>query len=190
VVDEVDLSRRLDEIIVYVNQMNLSLPWVLYIEPEWLPSDLRERIQVICSPVGFVFGSGNTCMQTTALLPPARPLPAVEIKFAASQYDVYDAILLNLEAHNMEISIAQDIVDNNAFISDFGKQICCLVLFDGKPVSTATTYLLDQCLYVAFVATIAQHRRVCIMIHCSQLLISLFHVYIEWLCRSRNARLY
>jgi hypothetical protein len=54
-------------------------------------------------------------MQTTELLPPVRPLSIVEVKFVTSQEDVYYAVLLNLQAHNMDISIAENIIEHRAF---------------------------------------------------------------------------
>jgi hypothetical protein len=103
-------------------------------------------------------------MQTASLLPPERPLPTVEIKFAASQQDVHDALLLNIQAYNMHASIAENMVEQRAFVTDFDKQLCCVVSVNGNTVATATTVLLDDCLYVALVATSAQHREVCFMI--------------------------
>ncbi|CAF0984924.1 unnamed protein product [Adineta steineri] len=103
-------------------------------------------------------------MQTTSLLPPVRPLPTVEIKFTTSQQDAYDAALLNVEAHNLNASVAESMVEQRVLVADFEKQLCCTVLVNGKPVATATTLLLDECLYVAFVATSAPHRKVCVIL--------------------------
>ncbi len=134
------------------------------IEPELLPADLRKRSQEICLASEFTHAADFKCMQTTSLPPPVRPLPATKINFAVSQQDVYDAMLLNIQAHNLDTSIAENVVEHRAFVTDFDMQLCCIVSVDGKPVSTATTLLLDGRLYVAFVATSAQHRQVCFML--------------------------
>jgi hypothetical protein len=162
--EEVDLHWRLEEIKAFVTIAQPTFPWLLFIEPELLPADIRERSREICLAAQFAHAADVKCMQTTSLLPPVRPLPDAEISFAASQQDVYDALLLNVQAHNIDTSIAENMVENNAFITNFDKQLCCIVSVDGKPVATATTMLLDECLYVALVATSAQHRRVCFML--------------------------
>lgn len=161
--DEADLRQRLEAIKEYVAKAKPTFPWVLFIEPELLPADLHERSQEICLGTGFAHEDDLKCMKTSSLLPPVRPLPDAEIHFATSQQDVYDAMLLNMEAHDMDAAIAENVVDQRAFVTDFDNQLCCIVSIDGKPVSTATTLLLDECLYVAFVATSAQHRKVCFM---------------------------
>jgi len=64
----------------------------------------------------------------------------------------------------MDVSIAESLVAHHALVSNFDRQLCCLVSVNDKPVATATTLLLDECLYVALVATSAQHRKVCFML--------------------------
>jgi hypothetical protein len=163
--DELDLCRRLEDIKTYVKKIQPTFPWMLVIEVELIPLDVRERLQEICSAAEFVHVMKVKCMQTTKLLPPVRPLPTVEVKFATSQQDVYDAVLLNLQAHNMDTSIAESVVEHRAFVTNFDKELCCIVSVNGKPVSTATTVLLDKCLYVALVATCAEHRKVCLTLN-------------------------
>lgn len=158
--DEQDLRQRLDEIKTYVQKTQPNLSWCLYIEPEWLSADTRQRSKEICAAADFVSVAGFVCMQTTDLLPAARSLPVVDKKFATCERDIHDAALLNVQAHNIEESVAQDIVDNHVLWTSFDKELCCIVSVGGTPVATATALLLDQCVYVALVATSAQHRRV------------------------------
>jgi hypothetical protein len=180
--DELDLRRRLEDIKTYVSKMQPTFPWTLSIESELIPIDVRERLQEICSTAEFVRALKVKCMQTTKLLPPVRPLPTVEIKFAASQQDVYDAVLLNLQAQNMDTSIAESVIEHHAFITDFNKEFCCIVSINEKPVSTAVTVLLDKCLYVALVVTCPHHRKVNLY-YLSPYFFFIFNV--AWLRRSR-----
>ena len=162
VIDELDLFHRLNAINEYVKKMQPSFPWVLFLHPERLPASVRERSKEICLKAGFGQGTGLVCMQTMKLLPPVRPLPTVEIKLATSQQDVYDAMLLFGEVYNKDISVTENTVDQHIFITDFNKQFCCIIYVNNKPVSTATTFILDdECLFVALVVTGAHHRRVC-----------------------------
>jgi len=162
--EELDLRRRLEEIKAHVTKVQPTFPWVFYIEPELLSADLRARSQDICLAAEFAHATDFKCMQTIRLLPPVRPLPVAEINFAASQQNVYDAVLLNVQVYNMDASIAQNVMQHHAFVTDFDKQLCCVVSVDGKPLATATTVSLNECLYVALVATSAQHRKVCFML--------------------------
>jgi hypothetical protein len=158
--DEADLQRRLEGIKAYVKKAQPTFPWALFIEPELLPPDLRERSKSICSTAEFDYIRDVKCMQTTRLLPPVRSLPASEIKFAGCQEDVHDAFLLTTQACHRDPSIADSMIDQRAWITDLNKQLCCIVSIDGKPVSTTTTALLDDCLYVALVVTHTEHRQV------------------------------
>ena len=164
IADEADLRRRLEGIKTYVTNVQPTFPWIFYVEPELLATDLRDHSQQICSAAEFNFAGSFKCMQATSLLPLSRPLPAVDIKLAASQQDVYDALLLNTDAYHLDASFAENMVENRTLVTDFDKQLCCIVSIDGKPVATATTLLLDECLYVAWVATSAQHRKVCFLL--------------------------
>ncbi len=138
---------------------------MLVIESELVPLDVRERLQEICLAAKSVHVSKVKCMQTAKLIPPVRPLFTIEVKFATSQQDIYDAVLLNLQAHNVDTSIAKNVIEHCAFVNNFDKELCCIVSLNGKPVSTATTLLLDTCLYVALVATCAEHRKVCLTLN-------------------------
>lgn len=160
VANELDLCHRLEQIKEFTKKMQPSFSWALFIEPEWLSFGVREQSKEICLSSEFVPAPDVKCMQTTRLVPSVRPLPVVDIKFATSQHDVHDALVLNVEAYNMDLSVAHNVLENRAFISDYDKQICCIVSVDNKPVATATTVLLEECLYVALVATSAQHRKV------------------------------
>ena len=161
--DEADLRRRLEEIKAYVRKAEPTFPWVFCVEPELLSDDLYKRLREICLTANLEHSGNFECMQTTttSLLPPVRPLPVAKIKFATSQQDVYDAVLLNAQAYHMDARSAENVVEHRAFVTEFDKQLCCLALLDDKPVSTATALILDDCLYVAFVATSLQHRKVC-----------------------------
>ena len=161
IADEADLRRRLEGIKAYVTKLGPKFSWVFFIEPELLPADLRGRSRDICLTADFTHAVDFKCMQTTSFLPPERPLSNIEVKFAISEQDVYDAVLLNIHAHNLDTSIAKNIMENRALLTDLDREICCIVSMDGKPVSTATTLLLGECLYVVLVATSQQHRKVC-----------------------------
>ncbi|CAF4915887.1 unnamed protein product [Rotaria socialis] len=155
--EEADLRRRLEGIKAYVTKAQLTFPWIFFIEPELVAISLREQLRNICSEVDLVPFENIYCMQTTSLLSPTRLLPTTEFKFAISQTDVYDAVLLNVQAYSMDESVAENVIEHHALITDFSKPRCCIVAVDGKSVSTSTIYLLDECLYAVLVATSPEH---------------------------------
>jgi hypothetical protein len=104
VTDELDLRRRLEDINTYLKKMQPNFPWRLIIETELISLDMRERLQKICLSAEFVHLARIKCMQTRKLLPPVRPLLTVEVKFATFQQDIYDALLVNVQVHNMDTS--------------------------------------------------------------------------------------
>ncbi|UJR29421.1 hypothetical protein I4U23_010633 [Adineta vaga] len=159
VLDEEDLRQRLNGVNAYLLKNPQNYPWVLYIERQLLPDDLREKSKNIFSENGFHLEGTYKCMQTTSLLPPVRSLPIVDIEFATSERIIYDALLLNTQAYNLDSSVTGSIIEHQTIFTDFNKLICCVVYIDSKPISTATTMLLDECLYVVLVATPEQHRR-------------------------------
>lgn len=124
VADELDLRHRLEEIKLYVKKMQPTFRWVLFIQSEWLSPGVRERLREICLAYDFVHTSDIKRMQTKTLLPPVRPLPDVEIKFATCPQDVYDIALLNVQAYNMDASLAENMVEHRVIVADFDKQHC------------------------------------------------------------------
>ena len=163
VTDELDLRQRLENIQMYMKQIQPNFPWILSIEAELVPLHVRERLQEICSSAEFLHSVKLKCLQTIELLPPVRPLPNVTVKFASSHQDIYDILLLNSQARNTDTSIAENVMENHAFVNDLNTAIGCIVLVNDKPVSAAITVSLDKCLYVALVVTSVEHRKVCLM---------------------------
>lgn len=175
--EEADLRRRLEEIKAYVTQAKPTFPWLFCIEPELVAVNLREQLRNICSATDLVHFENIHCMQTTSLLSPVRLLPDIEFKFATSQKDVYDAVLLNVQAFEMDASITDSVIQNHALITDFSKQLCCILSVDGQPAATTTIFLLDDCLYAVLVATSSEHCKVCILLNLFVLHISHYDYY-------------
>ena len=92
VADEADLRRRLEGIKTYVTNVQPTFPWIFYIEPELLATDLRDQSQQICLAAEFDFDGRYKCMHTTSLLPCLRPLPTSDIKFAASHQRTFTTL--------------------------------------------------------------------------------------------------
>ena len=138
VTDEWDLLCRLLRINEHVKSVQPNFSWTLFLNPDRLSVDVRKRSKEICLKAGFTYTFDFKCMQAMKLLAPVRSLPTAEIKFATSEQEIYEAMLLNVEAFNRD----------HVFITDRNKQFCCVVYVNDKPVSTARTFVLDECLYV------------------------------------------
>jgi hypothetical protein len=79
----------------------------------------------------------------------------------------------------MDTSIAESVVEHRTFLTNFDKELCCIVSVNGKAVSTATTVLLDKSLYVALVATCSHHCKVYLMLNYSYFS-SFFSSHLMW----------
>src|SRR5262249_46484755 len=95
------------------------------------------------------------------LLEPVHPLPTnVEIKRIDTRALGFDAMNLNCKAYGMPVEWANDVLDADAYFSDPENEFGFVVYnIDGTPVSTATAIDLGDCIYVAAVATDAEHRQ-------------------------------
>jgi hypothetical protein len=141
-------------------QVNPMLPWFLFIESELLSEDLRERSRILATERGFTYVDASFCMQASSLKDPVRPLPAVETIFLTTAQDICDAVTLNMDSYGVERAETRSALAQNAFYTDQSKEICCLIKVDGISVATAMTMIMDECLYINWVATAAAHRNV------------------------------
>ena len=93
------------------------------------------------------------------LKPPLRPLPDVEFSRVTTREDTWTVFDINLRSYGMPVSMADSVLDTNAYYSNPQREIGFVALADGVPVSTTSVIELDGWLYVAMVATDPGHRR-------------------------------
>jgi len=155
--DEEDLNRRLREAASYAAPK--QLPWILFLCLEWLPEPLRDRTKEILAAHGLAVASRSTSMVTEELLSPRRPLPKLEYVRIETTEQQMTAAEMNASAYAEPLEPVRALVESGAMWRKPGREYGFLAYRDGEPVSTSTTTILDQKLYVSWVTTPNAHRR-------------------------------
>ncbi len=138
-----------------------QLPWMLGIPEPWLPIGLDDA-NAAFARAGFRHQMYMTVMECEGpLTPPVRPLPRdIEIRRVTTREHAFDALNLNCRAYGMPAEVAHDVIESRAYFSDPDRDFGFVVYTAaGTPVSTATAVDLVDCIYIAAVATDADHRR-------------------------------
>ncbi len=137
------------------------LPWMFGIPDPWLPASLDDANSAL-GEAGLRHLMYMTVMECAGpLTDPIRPLPKdAEVKRVDSRAIAFDALSLNSRAYGMPVAVTEDVIAANVYFSDpqcdFG-----FVVYNtaGVPVSTATAIDLGDRIYIAAVATDAEHRQ-------------------------------
>lgn len=138
-----------------------GLPWMFGIPEPWLPISLEDANSALLD-AGLHHMMYMTVMECTGpLATPARQLPQdAGIQRINSRALAFDALNLNSRAYGLPEGVTEDVIEANVYFSDPEKEFG-FVVYDrtGTPVSTATAIDLGDWIYVAAVATDAEHRR-------------------------------
>lgn len=151
--DEADLRRRLDA--AKADAAAHALPWGLFTYDPYfaelpIPSDAGfERM------IGIRVMTGDAAR----LRPPERPLPPVEFRRITDVDGARQALDINMQAYGMPAEMTESALATGAFFGDPARDFGYVAYVDGAEVSTATAVLLEGWLYVALVATAADHRK-------------------------------
>jgi GNAT superfamily N-acetyltransferase len=138
-----------------------ALPWMFGVPESWLSFSLEEASAAL-SEAGLHHLMYMTVMECVGpLAAPLRPLPEdVEIRRVNSRVLGCDALNINCRAYGMALSVTEDVLDANVYFSDPDREFGIVVYNrEGVPVSTATAIDLGESIYIAAVATDADHRQ-------------------------------
>ena len=130
--------------------------WMLTICEDWLSADVRARAPSLFAEAGLAPTNLTTGMVADDLAPPRRPVPKeLSIRSAATAAGYRAVADLNMAAYHMPLEWGEEAL---ARAELFGGDVWADVGYLGDtPVSTSTTVLIDQRLYVMLVATDAAH---------------------------------
>jgi ribosomal protein S18 acetylase RimI-like enzyme len=121
-------------------------PTMIVLCPEWLPSDWQD----IVAGEGLVFFSNMTGMAADILLPPQRPLPAIDYRLATDVATATDLAMINAHAYGMDEAQAAAMCTPDLYqAGSFG----VVGYVGGRAVSAAATHIVGDFIYVTFVAT-------------------------------------
>lgn len=154
-----DLKARAEMAVADATQY--GLPWMFGIPEPWLPISLEEANTAL-SGAGLRHLMYMTAMECAgSLAAPLQALPKdVEVRRVLSRAVGCDALNLNCRAYGMPLSLTADLLDANVYFSDPDNEFGIVVYNrEGFPVSTGTAIDLGETIYIAAVATDADHRQ-------------------------------
>ncbi|MEZ5351801.1 MAG: GNAT family N-acetyltransferase [Bryobacteraceae bacterium] len=157
--DVADLQRRMAAAREDARPHNL--PWAFYIFEPYVASLSGEEVAAAAAACGLgrMMGVQVMTADVQELLPPRRPLPDVEFRRISNREECGIALDINTRAYGLPPFITEGVLETGAYFSDPDREFGFIALAGGVPVSTATVIALDGLLYVALVATEADHRK-------------------------------
>ncbi len=119
-----------------------------------LPHDLLPQTAgTVLADHGAAFSMSLWGMATDTLATPRRAEPALEFRLARDEATALDLGWVNADAYGMP----RDLFAVTGRIPKWsGTQVGVVGYADGKPVTAAQAYLLDDCIYIAMVATLPE----------------------------------
>ncbi|MBI3209204.1 MAG: GNAT family N-acetyltransferase [Candidatus Solibacter usitatus] len=154
---EADLAKRIQGAIL--DAVPRELPWLFFLQLDLLPKELEDRAEELFASKGLARIGGLTSMWADEILPPVRPLPEVALERIAGRDGRMVCSDLNCLSYHMPLELGWPAVDAEAICKnpdvDFGYNAGA----NGQMVSTSTTNVLDDRLYVSMVATHPDHRQ-------------------------------
>ena len=154
VASEADLARRIMLPSVHFDARGLE--WAYWVCDDWLQGRARRRSRQIFERHGLRNSANLPGMVAERILPPVKPLPALEIRRVgdAATRDGFCAI--GSVCFHVPLPWFREVFDNDSVWERF---ICWVGYVDGEPVSTAAAVMGGGAVGINNVATMPEHRR-------------------------------
>lgn len=138
-----------------------ALPWLFYASTESVGTLGFEALDTIGAPHGLApfMNMREMTANIDQLRAPKRALPTVEYERVKSREAVREVLAINMAAYGMPEEIVDSSLESEMFLSGKGRECGILARVNGEAVSTATVVEMNGILYVALVATAADHRQ-------------------------------
>lgn len=133
-----------------------ELPWAYWVCQDFIEPRTRRRSQRLFDKYGLRHSVDLPGMIAERLLPPARPLPRLDVRRVASGPTRDDFCTIGSVCFNVPLSWFGEVFQEGAVWSRFSAYVAYL---DGEPVSTAAVVIADGVAGVYNVATIPAHQR-------------------------------
>ncbi len=148
--DMADVRRRLG--LAIERAAHCPFPWYLGLCVDWIPEGWEAVAEEYAlEPVTTIIG-----MATDNLQPPRRPLPDVEYRRVQNEATARDLAELNTRAYRAPPEMGECICNLHLWKEDSYGYVG---YFDGRPVTCAATFPVNDTIYVAFVATRPDEQR-------------------------------
>jgi ribosomal protein S18 acetylase RimI-like enzyme len=124
---------------------------------EWLPRGFEGHTAQVFSRYGLALALTLRGMVTNQLLPPRRPMPNLQFRRVTSAETRRDLADLNTVAYHVPQEWGREVCDRDGFWDDV---FAYVGYRDGQAVTTASTFVEGGRLYVGWVATLPEARRI------------------------------
>lgn len=148
---EEQLARRLKDGIAWAN--NEGVPWLLSIADR--AAKKLDRTQDVLAAAGFQSVMPLTGMIADELTPAAKVPEDLEFRLARDTENRRAIVDVNSKAYGMPLERSD--LDNDRLWDEHSYGV--VAYLNGETVSASATLLVDDRLYVAWVATVPEHRR-------------------------------
>lgn len=154
--DAPDLQARTARVIEYLDSQ--PHPGMFVVCQELLPPELELNAGDVLAAAGFAPAVVMTGMAAQQLLPPVRPLPALEFRrVGVDQQTLIDLYDLNAQAYGLPVEMCRA---STGPLLGWGENAFGYVGYvQDQPVTSAATLIVDRRLYVALVATLKEAQR-------------------------------
>jgi ribosomal protein S18 acetylase RimI-like enzyme len=154
VADLSELEAKVQRAVGYIETK--PVPGMVVACTEWLPPDPEGKNAAIFSQHGLALAFTLRGMVADHLLPPRRTPPELEFRRVASPETRRAIADLNAIGYNAPPEFGREVSDLAGFWDD---AFAYVGYRNGQAVTAAATYLEDDRLYVAWVATLPEARR-------------------------------
>ncbi|NOK18319.1 GNAT family N-acetyltransferase [Corallococcus carmarthensis] len=152
---EAELERAVDSAARYFEQGPHG--WAFTLTPDWLAPEVRARADALLATRGLKPGMLTTGMVADGLKEPVRPLAPLDIRPVRDTWGHNAIADVNAASYDMPQALGREAL---AAPGIFGPESRGFVgCHDGAPASTTVALRVDGIVYIALVATLAEHRR-------------------------------
>ncbi|NBD12075.1 GNAT family N-acetyltransferase [Corallococcus silvisoli] len=131
--------------------------WAFTLTQDWLAPSLRERADAVLAARGLKPGMVTTGMVADRLLEPVRPLPPLDLRPVRDAWGHNAIADVNAASYDMPQVLGREAL---AAPGIFGPECRAFVgCHEGAPTTTTAALRVEGVVYIALVATLAEHRR-------------------------------
>lgn len=134
-----------------------KLGWMYAACEDWLAPGLRAKAPALFEAHGLKLAMNTMGMVAERLMPPIRPLPAIDIRHATDSETVRHVADINAIAYASPLEVARQSMANPAIFQRDNRGYVGFV--EGKAVSVSSVIRINDVAYVGNVATLEAYRK-------------------------------
>jgi ribosomal protein S18 acetylase RimI-like enzyme len=156
VTTEPELVQRI--LLPSVHFQNRGLEWAYWVCEDWMDARVRKRSRRVFEQHGLHLSTELPGMVAERVLPPAKPLPRMEIRRVTEDDEVTRDAFIDIGSVCFHVPITwfREVFDSGSVWKRFASYVG---YYDGEPVSTTAIVVGGGAIGVYNVATIPTHQR-------------------------------